>query len=378
MRAGFDLDRDLPGGVSEADLLAYVEADASEIAAARPDSALGRVESARRGDARLASMLDAMRVDRAALGSLDAPAPSDSVAMAVLEEHERQALLALSDMATRGPRAVREPEDEAFSFSAMPRWFKPALAVAAGLAIVFGAWQLVPLLLPQQPATPGPTIALDDGDETEPPTAAPPFEAPAIATNEGLAPIAPGPRPLTPSAGQLLAARLDVPAHDVLELAREGRLLIVIDVREATAAIEAAARLGERPVDATWRLRDAGGELIAAMATPAQARVIGLEDADDGLLTASRGPIGQIEVVMASAPMVSMAEASASPEAMLALLDGLAHLGDDIRLVPLEEPLPGAGIVDPAAADFSVLWWNDDPATWQPKTAIPVRFVESR
>jgi hypothetical protein len=378
MHAGFDPDRDVPDGMSEADLLAYVEADAAQISAARPESILGRVESARRSDARLAAMLDAMRIDRAAMGSLDAPAPSESVAIAVLEEHERQSLLALSDMATRGPRAAREQDDESFSFSAMPRWFKPSLAVAAALAIAFGAWQLGPLLLPQQPVTPGPAVAIEDGDTNESPSATPPDDPIAIATMERQAPIAPGPQPLIPSAEQVLAARLDMPVSDALEVAREGRLLILVDVKKSAVAIDAASRLAERPVDATWRLRDADGELIAAMATPAHARIIGLEDAGDGLLAESRGPIGQIEVVMASAPMVSMAEASASPAAMLALLDGLGHLGESIRVVTLDEPLPGAGTIDPAADDFSVLWWNDDPATWQPRAAIPVRFVESR
>ena len=377
MRGGFDPDRDLPSGLAEADLLAFVEADAGQISAAASTSVLGRVEAARRADPRLASLLDAMRVDRAALGSLDTPAPSESVAIAVLEEHERQALLALSDTASRGPRTSQSDEDEAFSFSAMPRWFKPALAVAAVLALAFGAWQLVPFITPKQP-TPGPDVAINDQDASDAVEVPTQSAEPIVIAAEDTQPIGPPPQPLLPSSADVLAARLDMPARDAIELARAGRLLIVVDVRRATEAVEAAARIGAQPIDSTWCLRDAESELVAALSTPAQARLVGIEDAGDDLLTTARGPLGQIEVVMAAAPTVSMAEASASPEALLSLLDGLAYLGDGIRVVPLDEPLPGAGVIDPTAAGFDVLWWTQDPATWQPRTAIPVRFIESR
>ncbi len=377
MLAGFDPDRDLPSGLTEADLLEYVEADATQISAATPASVLGRVEATRRTDARLASLLDALRIDRAALGSLDAPAPSEAVAIAVLEEHERQALLALSDMASRGPRASQTDDDEAFSFSAMPRWFKPALAVAAVLALAFGAWQLVPFITPHQPPT-GPEVALNEDDSPEAiEVPAQPPEPIVIATQDPR-PVVPSPQPLLPSAADVLAARLDMSAQEAIELARAGRLLVVVDVQRASEAAEAAARIGKQPVNPTWRLREAETELVAALSTPAQARLVGIEDAGNEMLTTARGPLGQIEVVMAAAPTVAMAEASMSPDAMLSLLDGLAHLGEDIRIVPLDEPLPGAGIIDSAAPGFDVLWWTQDPATWQPRTAIPVRFIESR
>lgn len=379
MPARFDPDRDLPQGVTEADLLDWVEADSAQLASADPASALGRISTARQTDGRLAALLDAMRVDRAALGSLESPAPPASVANAVLEEHERQALLALSDMASMGPRAATErPDDEAFSLSAMPGWFRPALAVAAVLALAFGAWQLLPLVLPQPGPEPGPVVAIEDPvDETPIGTTS---ERPTPPEIEPVDPpmIARAPRERSPSAREILTARLDLPVDQAMELAAAGRLLIVVGVRELDAAREAARRVGAHPVEPSWRLREANSELVAALASPHHARLAGMDESDGTLFTTARGPLGQIEIVMASTPTVSMAETSTSPEALLALMEGLARLGEDVRAVPLDEPLPGAGATPGPSFGDQLLWWNNDPATWEPWAAIPVRLVESR
>lgn len=373
---------DLPAGLTEADVLEWVEADARTRSAAAPGSSLHRVTQAIATDAHLGPMLEAMRIDRAALGSLETPAPPDWVARAVLEEHERQALLALSDMASIGPRAAqRGYDDDSFSISAMPGWFKPAMAVAAVLALAFGAWQLIPLVLPSPTPIAGPELATNDPVD--------PDVAPATPEHidQGTTAIAevpetlsiPTPSVIEPSAAEILAARLDMPVERALELALAGRLMVVVAVDEADSARDAAAAIAAHAVAPTWRLEDAEVELVAAMALPDHARLADLDGIGEGPVSATgHGPLGQIEFVMASAPTVFLAQASASPEALLGMLDGLARLGTEVRLVPLDERLPGTGEMPAPAIESSLLWWDGDPAAWQPWAAIPVRFVESR
>lgn len=374
---------DLPAGLTEADLLEWVEADTRTRSSAAPGSALHRVTQAITSDAALGTTLEAMRVDRAALGSLETPAPPDWVAQAVLEEHERQALLALSDMAAMGPRAAnREYDDDSFSISAMPGWFKPAMAVAAVLALAFGAWQLTPLVMPGPAPQPGPEVATNDPVETDPTPITPERidqQSTAIAEGPVLVPI-PTPGVIEPSAAEILAARLDMPADEALELALAGRLMVVVAVDETRAAEQAATDVADQqPVDAAWRLREPADELVAAMATPAHARLVGRGGIDDGIHRAGGdGPLGHLQVVIAATPTVFLAQASASPEALLGMLDGLARLGGEVRLVPLDERLPGTGQMPAPAIEGSLLWWDGDPAAWQPWAAIPVRFIESR
>lgn len=373
---------DLPRGLSEADVLEWIEADARSRSSAVAGSQLHRVNQAVDADARLGAMLEAMRVDRAALGSLESPAPPEWLAQAVLEEHERQALLALSDMAAMGPRAARrEQDDESFSISAMPGWFKPAIAVAAVLAMAFGAWQLLPLVLSNPAPQPGPEIATNDPIDPKP----------AIVESERVAeentvvaelptPVSiPTPGVIEPTATEVLAGRLDVSVEEALELALAGRLMVIVSVEETLAAESAALDVATQPVDATWGLYKPTEELVAAMATPAHARLVGIEADDDGIHRAGGdGPLGHLQIVMASTPTVFQAQASASPEALLDMLDGLARLGTGIRLVPLDERLPGMGEMPAPAIESALLWWEGDPAAWQPWAAIPVQFVETR
>lgn len=378
----FSPDHDLPQGMTESDVLEWVEADARSRSAAARGSSLDRVTQAVAADARLGSMLEAMRVDRAALGSLETPAPPDWVAQAVLEEHERQALLALSDMATIGRRAAdRGYDDDSFSISAMPGWFKPAMAVAAVLALAFGAWQLIPLVLPSPVPRLGPEVATNDRVEPDLAPITPERidqERTAVAEVPETITI-PTPGVIEPSAAEILAARFDMPVEHALELALAGRLMVVVAVDEADAAGDAAADVAAQAVAHTWRLEYAESELVAAMASPDHARLVDLDGIGEGPISATgHGPLGQIEYVMASTPTVFLAQASASPEALLGMLDGLARLGTEVRLVPLDERLPGTGEVPAPAIESSLLWWEGDPAAWQPWAAIPVRFVESR
>lgn len=376
-------EHDLPRGVSEADLLDWVEADANQLASPARDSSLARVASARADDPRLASLLDAMRVDRAALGSLEIAEPSESVAQAVLDEHERQALLALSDLAAGGPGDhAADSYDEAFSFSAMPRWFKPALAVAALLALAFGAWQLIPFMLPEPRIGQGPAVVTTDGkDEPDTLAASPPVvaEDTTVIAEARPAPTLRPPRERAPSSADLLAGRLDLPVGEAIALAAEGRLMIVVSVPNSRGVSEAVGRLSQRPIQEAWRIRGASDRLVAAMTTPQHARLVGLDGVGEGPLSATaRGPLGQLEIVMAVAPTVYMGEASTSADALLGLLEGLAHLGENVRVIALDDPLPGAGKMPAPATEGVLLWWERDPATWQPWAAIPIRFIESR
>ena len=267
----------LPNGLSEADLLAWVEADARSRAAHEAGSPLDRVARAIEADPGLGATLEAMRVDRAALGSLETPAPPMTLAASVLEEHARQALLALSDMAAMGPRALTQPGDidEPLSFESFPSWFKPAFASAAVIALGIAAWQLIPLALPRSgPVAPGQQSefaqATDDDGLVEPapltveriedtPTLAiePTFTAPT--------PVA----PREPSAGEILSARLEMPTDYVLEMARNGRLMLVVSVDRLEPTQDAIAMLAQTPIEPTWRMEEPRAELVAALTEPA-------------------------------------------------------------------------------------------------------------
>ncbi|MFI4881954.1 MAG: hypothetical protein ACIAQU_05150 [Phycisphaerales bacterium JB064] len=366
----------LPNGLTEADLLDWIEADARTRASATPGSALHRVGQAISADPGLARALEAMRIDRAAMGSLETPAPPAWIAQSILEEHERQALLALSDMASRGPRAARYEQDENFSISAMPGWFKPAMAVAAVLALAFGAWQLIPLVLPKPVPIPDTVALQDDPPETIDP--APIQDTPVVVEHVDPTPII-TPRAIVPSAAELLASRLDMPVEDALALALDGRLMIVVDSANADHVSDAATAIAAQPVSSSWTLAEPTGELLAAMSSPAHIRFLGIDPAESGpAIATNTGPLGQLEIVFASTPTVYVARASASAEAMLSLLDGLGHLGGSCRIVTLDEPLPEAGATAAPVSADALLWWENDAAAWQPWAAIPVRFIESR
>lgn len=379
----FDPDNpNLPAGLTEADLLDWIEADTRTRTAATPGSPMERVARAIAADPALARSLDAMRIDRAALGALETPEPPSWVAQAVLEEHERQSLLALSDLASRGPRAAQYSDDESFSFSALPAWFKPAMAIAAVLALAFGAWQLIPLVLPGPAPTPGPIIA-DGNAEAQPPekTTNPviPIEPQPVLVRDNKPAPMPTPRAIVPSASEVLAARLDIPVQDALALALDGRLLIVVDTVDTELALHAATAIAAQPVDPSWTLAEPPGELVAAMASPDHARFIGIDpDLVGPVIATGRGPLGQLEYVLASTPTVYMARASVSAEAVLSLLNSLEQLGGPCRVMVLDEALPAAGQTPAPISASALLWWEGDPAAWEPWAAIPVRFIESR
>ena len=374
----FDPDN-LPAGLSEADLIDWIEADARAQSAAAPGSALDRVNRSISVDPGLGRSLEAMRVDRAALGALETPAPPTWVAQAVLEEHERQALLALSDMAAGG--GARLDADESFSISSMPRWFKPAMAVAALLAVAFGAWQLLPLVMPRPTLAPGPIVvdgsAAGEAQQAETVDPVGPIDAePVLALDDTPAPVI-TPRTLASSAADLLAARLDLPVDDALALALQGRLMIVVEAADASRTRDAADAVTAQPVAQGWTLAEPPSELVAAMTNPDHVRSIGLDPTLDGpTIATDRGPLGQLEYVLASTPTVYMARASASAEAVLSLIVGLERLGETCRVVTLDAPLPTAGQTMSPPSARAVLWWDGDPSAWQPWAAIPVRIVE--
>ena len=379
----------LPNGLCEADLLAWVEADARARAERVPGSPLDRVSHAIEADAALGATLESMRVDRAALGSLETPAPPVTLAQSVLEEHERQALLALSDMAAMGPRALQHQGDidEPLSFASFPSWFKPALASAAVLALAFAAWQLIPLALPRSNPTPssdtpGISSSLANADTdgeasvTESLVSEPIESSPALVIEPQ--PIArPAPGSLELRAEDVLAARLDMATEYVLDMAREGRLMVVVSVDKLEPVQDAVAAISRVPVEASWRFDVPAGELVAVLTEPAMLRHTGFDPGPEGPLVARRdGPLGQLEVILAATPTVHVAQVSTSPQALLSLLDGLDRLGTQARVVVTDSPLPTAGTMPPPMTSDVLLWWEADPVSWQPWTAIPVRFVE--
>lgn len=373
----------LPDGLSEADLLDWIEADSRARASATDGSPLGRVQRAIAADPGLGAALEAMRIDRAALGSLETSQPPAWIAQAVLEEHERQSLLALSDMAAGRPRSQGEDfDDEPFSLSAMPGWFRPALAIAAVLAVAFGAWQLLPTFLPQATPTPQGPVAIDDGgDSIEEPVLEPgpgPVEPDPVRIAEAPEIVQPSPRTLAPSAADVLAARLDMPADQALEFALQGRLLVVVGVERVEVARTAALSVAAQPVDGSWSLAEPSGDLVAALSTPDKARLIGIEAADGPAIAGERGPLGHLEIIFAQTPTVFVAEVSASPEALLSMVEALERFGPSVRVVVADQPMPSAGAMPAPATPEHVLWWEVDASSWRPWASIPVRFIESR
>lgn len=367
----------LPDGLAIDDLIDWIESDARARASAGSNSGLARVERALADHPNLRATLEAMRVDRAALGALEAPAPPAWMARAILEEHERQALLALSDIATMGQRKAERARDEgeAFTLSAMPTWFKPALAIAAMLALAFGAWQILPIVF--QPSTPTPIDEIARQDQ-QPPTPVVETRPVRPAPMPEVFASAPAPTRLDPSLEDRLALLIDMPLAEALTLAHNGRLMLVVDVPDLDIAQEAASAIARTPLTHSWRLREPSEALVSAMSRPDQLMAIGTSPDSEDLLSASRGPLGTLEFVMAAMPTIYLAEASATPQALLQLFEALERLGGKVRVVTLGEPLPDAGAIPmPTTAD-TLLWWESAPDAWQPWASIPVRFIESR
>ncbi|MEO1007722.1 MAG: hypothetical protein AAFX79_04100 [Planctomycetota bacterium] len=373
-------------GVGEADALDWLEADARERGDAPPGSSLRAIDEAIRGEPGLATALEQMRIDRAALGSLDVPQPPASVAQAVLDEHERQSLLVL---AGRGSPVGVSHADPPLSLASFPGWFKPAMGIAAVLLVAFAAWQLLPVLLRSgpPPLSPGDPIAIAGGDAgSDDPVDESPEDEQRMAARDGdadapprevvfLTPtdtVAAAPEPAW---AEVLAARVGMPAEDVLDHAMDGRLVVVVLTDDLAASRRAAEDASVGLIDPAWRMRDAGGELIAAMSGPGRAV---FRPIDGGFGHADGGLVGDLERVVRSTPTVFVAEAACSPEAMLRMLDQVGRLGDGVRIAIAGDPLPGAGSMPPPAIESTLFWWEEDPASWQPWAGVAVQFVPTR
>ncbi|MCW5757934.1 MAG: hypothetical protein KIT54_11925 [Phycisphaeraceae bacterium] len=369
---------ELPTGVTEDDLLDWIESDAKHRATALEGSSVHRVERALTTLPALRVSLEAMRVDRAALGALELPAPPAWMTQSILEEHERQALLALSDIATLGKRgaARAQSEGEAFTLSAMPGWFRPALAIAAVLALAFGAWQLVPLMLRPTVPQPGPVI-VSNGQES-PPVALPHVEPPQGDFVPEPMLVGPVPMRIEPSSSDRLAQWIDLPAADAIALARAGRLMLVVEVPAIEPAREAALAIAAAPAGPAWRLREPSDLLLAAVSGPRHSITNDRMPAERDFLIADRGPLGQIDLVLSTLPTIYVAEASSTPEALLQLIEAMGRLGNRVRVVTLDEPLPDSGTLPTPANAATLLWWDETPDTWRPWTGIAIQFVKGR
>jgi len=393
---------DLPEGLSEADLLDWIEADARTRSAPPPGTSVARVEEALERLPRARQRLEAMRVDRAALGALPLPEAPSWVSAAILDEHERQSLLALTEMAT-GPALHGERQGV---LAQMPGWFRPALAAAAVLLVAFALWQVAPMLLPAGGGRQGPAVAHGGGDgqpagdaqshdARAPADDSPPADrdasadAPVLADRSGQDGGAQGaagpgdaadaPTPPLPSPGEALASLAGLPADELLEAARAGRLLLVVPVAAEAQAERLAHDLTLGAVDPAWRLRDASGELVAALTGPARVRAIGGNEAPHQLAR-DRGPLGRLELLASRTPVVYVADVALGAAGLLRLVEDLRLAGSAVRVVVADEPMPGIGIGSGGSAGAPppgapVLWWLEDPVAWRPWASVAVEFV---
>lgn len=378
----------LPAGLTEADLLDWVEQRL-------PAGRAGAIEIAIRANPSIASRLEEMRVDRAAVASLpELPAPT-ALLDAVERTLERQMLvgLATGDALTDLPPVslVRPPRRSRWSIGpirgdAIGRH----LALAAAVALVVGGAGLLGILalqltgrstLPVQtasgtsksnadPAVPTPTdspTVLNQGTEiaTTAGSEQPPAESVVPAEPEAITPA------------MTLARAVD--------LAREGRLIVRVRSSDLSRTLLRFGRIAGEPRNA-WRLgEDAPGQVVAGLQTePPRMIDPAIEPTladwvDPGLPGSPLFPIPTVVIprveVQRIIPTVFLAQVRDDDDSLKGLLAALD--ATTIHSAIFEEAAAPIPVTPPALDADAMLWWTLDPSGWRPWTSVPV-VVEQR
>lgn len=360
----------LPAGLSEADLL-----DALEGAPMLADRR-ALVDAAIRADATLAAAMNSMRADRAALATLDSRVRAPEGLLSMVEARlEREALAALAAPAAAEAGTLRV---SAMTFE-RPSPFRTllenllvrrlALAASLLLAIGLGVWGIVSGIRNWPHAGPGSGTNLAQNPSpvpTDVPDPAPIDHATSIAhaaTTEIDAATIALLAPTSPLDGPGIAADgtvYDAPA--LADLARQGRLAIVVSGAAAPSALSRARALND--TDLAGGFSPISAALAREAALPRNQWAIGSQDPWHALAPRTMEP--RRRVVGVSIP------ANAEGVESLLAATGANQSGQSVRVLVLDEPVR-AGLPTDAP---SVLWWSAAPTKWDRGTIVPVIIEE--
>ena len=395
-----------PNGVSgnlpcdEGDLLAWIE---GETLAAGRAAAVARALSR---DPALAARAERMKADRLSMRALgDVRCPTglvEAVSRAVESTLERRMLLGLEREAPVEalPRAttvrVRRPSPVWAVFAHRSTW---GLAAAAAFLLIVGGgvyWAIIQ-------APPGITGPIARGPETpEPITLKGTEEADGASLARAPVVEATTTEEAQPAESGSTLASADVPAAPppapdsstpvremalatALELAREGRLVVVVEARtpgEATKRIDALAARGSGGGTSSWRVMPEVPSAIAAMITtgtvaPAVVRREG--SYDQPIVAGVRHAVpfrpyfiqvpGPAPIVR-EADRVYLAESRLDEAALGSMLATLAA-GDGWEARFQAAPEAVADTCD-VLTPSSVFWWAQPPSGWVEWAAVPV------
>lgn len=363
----------LPAGLTEADLL-----DALEGAPMLADRR-AMVDAAVRADARLAAAISGMRADRAALCTLDAGVRAPDGLLAMVEARlEREALAALAAPAADGPRALRvsavtidRPGPLRTLLESMLAR-RLALAASLLLAIGLGVWGIVSGIRNWPHAGPGgggmASNTRTDGPERADP--APSDSATDLAaagttmefdpaTVALLAPTSPLDGPGVAADGRVY----DVPA--IVDLARDGRLAIVVSARD----VASWPGLSERGLRwSTVTSADLAGSFAAVGAALEREGALPRERWAAG----THGPWASTPAPARRVIRVWVPAGEAGVRELLAATGMTGGQPGAARILVLDEPVRPEVPLDARG----VLWWSASPSAWDRGTVVPVVIEE--
>lgn len=355
----------LPAGLTEADLL-----DALDGAPMLADRR-ALVDAAMRADPRLAAAMSGMRIDRAALATLDSRLRAPEGLLTMVEARlEREALAALAepgvDAGSLRVSAVTIERPSPFRVlleSLLVR--RLALAASLLLAIGLGVWGIVSGIRNWPHAGPGSGTNLAQNPAPAPsgqPDPSPIDHAPSIAhaspveidaaTVALLAPTSPLDGPGVAADGTIY----DTPA--LAGLAREGRLAIVVSGAAASTALSRARVLNDSDLAGAFSPISAALEREAAL--PRNQWAIGSQNPWHALAPRATEP--RRRIVGVSIP------ANAEGVQSLLAAAGPSESGRSIRVLVLDAPVR----LDLPTDAPSVLWWSASPSKWDRGTIVPV------
>jgi hypothetical protein len=429
--------------IPESDLIDYVEG-------CLPGARRVEVAGTLRQHPDLARLVAGMQDDRRALTSLPMAAAPAGLIERIESQLEREALLGVAGdrraaaFSTMGAMGAREGGVEGAGRALRVSTLVPerpgviarirsmraarSLAVAAGLVLIGGAAVYTVYTAVREISLSGPrtgrTLArAGDRDALDHEPALTPPEVSAPAADSRLAALPPadataadatrvdapeGPPTLTRADHAL--DRDGTPPHDdplaitpahALQLAREGRLAIVVRCADPDLAVKrverlaAAIRAESGPVDAVRLARLEPASLappiapLAALWTPRAAVVrspgvdptalaSGRPALDPGLAEDARSPADAARPPLPAPPAAAFTiEVDDSESSLAALRPALSTSGQTgprvlARFVALPEPIDVGPSLDPAA----IVWWNAPPARWVLRWTVPI-VVES-
>jgi len=356
---------DLPAGLTEDELLGWVEGTLARDEALRVASLLGEQPVLQR-------MAMGMRSDRLALASLPDERPPSDLIERVEATMERQALLGLADDALEagvGPMPVVRPIRVGAGWGGGVLGMSPTtlrLGMAAGVLLACGIGAYFAMnALRVNDGSDGPIWA-DATPAEEPPTVPPVVEemAPFPEMSSALASAKTwSPAPLEYSeAPPTLSSGMSI--DRALALAEVGRLVVRV---RSDSPLRSAERLGgmveSRRLNSDWR--------VAGLAEGPMADLFGTDVVDPIALAGSEDGPERLDIEAPTYANVFIAEARLTAESLRSLLDGLAQRGQSPSFEEIAEPAPQ---IDDGTLELrDIVWWSTgNPSDWGPWIKVPV------